>query len=73
MTSALTGLLILLHATRGRVSDALIPLTETAIGVLMAATVVYVVALGWVNLRRMRGRMNETPGRVVGDVRWGAQ
>jgi len=73
VTSALTGLLILQYATRGRVSDALIPLTETAIGVLMSATVVYVVALGWVNLRRMRGRMNETPGRVVGDVRWGPQ
>jgi hypothetical protein len=73
VTAALIGLLILVHARHGRVSDALIPLTVSALGVLMSATVVYVVALGWVNLRRMTGRVAETPGRVVGDVRWGAQ
>jgi cardiolipin synthase len=73
VTSALTGLLVLLHATRGRVSDALIPLTESALGVLMAGTVAYVIVLGLLNLRRMTGRVVETPGRVVGDVRWGAQ
>ena len=73
VTSALTGLLVLLHATRGGVSDALIPLTESALGVLMSGTVVYVIVLGLVNLRRMTGRVAETPGRVVGDVRWGAQ
>jgi hypothetical protein len=73
VTSALTGLLVLLHATRGGVSDALIPLTESALGVLMSGTVVYVIVLGLVNLRRMTGRVTESPGRVVGDVRWGAQ
>lgn len=73
VTAALTGLLILLHATHGRVSDAMIPLTVSALGVLMWGTVVYAFILGLVNLRRMTGRVAETPGRVVGDVRWGAQ
>lgn len=73
VTSALTGLLVLLYATRGHTADAVIPLTETALGVLMWATVVYAFVLGLVNLRRMTGRVAATPGRVVGDVRWGAQ
>ena len=73
VTATLAGLLILLHATRGGTSDALIPLTETALGVLMWGTVVYAFVLGLVNLRRMTGRGADAPGRVVGDVRWGAQ
>jgi cardiolipin synthase len=70
LMSTLIGLLVLAHALRGPVHDTLAPLTEVALGVLMAATVVYVYALGWVNLRRMTGRAAATPGRVVGDVRW---
>jgi hypothetical protein len=45
----------------------------SSLGVLLWATVVYVFVLGLVNLRRMTGRVAATPGRVVGDVRWGAQ
>jgi len=70
LMSSLIGLLILAHALRGPAHDTLAPLTEIALGVLMAATVVYVYALGWINLRRMTGRAAATPGRVVGDVRW---
>jgi cardiolipin synthase len=69
LMSTLIGLLMLAHALRGPVHDTLAPLTEIALGVLMSATVVYVYALGWVNMRRMTGRSAVTPGRVVGDVR----
>jgi cardiolipin synthase len=67
--SALIGFLALLHAVRGPLAARLVPLTETALGVLLAATVAQVIVLGWHNLRVMTGRV-ETAGRVVGDVRW---
>jgi len=67
--SALIGFLALLHAVRGPLAARLVPLTETALGVLLAATVGQVIVLGWHNLRVMTGRV-ETAGRVVGDVRW---
>jgi len=67
--SALIGFLALLHAIRGPLAARLVPLTETALGVLLAATVVQVIVLGWHNLRVMTGQV-ETTGRVVGDVRW---
>ena len=70
--SALIGLLALLHVVHRPLAERLMPLTEIALGVLMAATVVYVVALGWYNLRKMTGRAAEVRGRVVGDVRWGS-
>ena len=41
------------------------------LGVLLSATVVQILLLGWYNLRVMRGK-TEAQGRVVGDVRWGA-
>jgi phosphatidylglycerophosphate synthase len=70
--SCLVGLLVLLHATRGAWLQALAPLTGVALGALLTATVVQVALLGWFNLRLMRGK-SEAAGRVVGDVRWGAQ
>jgi cardiolipin synthase len=68
--TALMGLIALLHLVHRPLAERLAPLTETALGVLMAATVVQVVVLGWYNLRIMTGR-TEAAGRVVGDVRWG--
>jgi len=70
--SALIGLLALLHLIHRPLAERLQPLTETALGVLMAATVVHAFVLGWYNLRVMRGR-SEASGRVVGDVRWGGR
>lgn len=70
--SALIGLIALLHLVHRPLAERLMPLTEIALGVLMAATVVYVVILGWYNLRVMSGRAAAVRGRVVGDVRWGS-
>ena len=67
---ALIGLLALLHIVHRPLAERLAPLTEIALGVLMAATVVYVIVLGWYNLRVMTGKA-QVQGRVVGDVRWG--
>lgn len=64
--------LTLLHTLRGTLADRLTPLTEIALGVLLGATVIQGVVLGWYNLRLMRGAAPAT-GRVVGDVRWGAK
>ena len=50
----------------------LLPLTQIALGALLSATVLHVVALGWYNLKVMTGAARQH-GRVVGDVRWGAQ
>jgi len=68
--SALIGLLALLHIVHRPLAERLQPLTEIALGVLMAATVVHALVLGWYNLRVMTGK-SEAAGRVVGDVRWG--
>jgi hypothetical protein len=68
--SALIGLIALLSLTHRPLAERLLPITETALGVLMAATVIHVVVLGWYNLRLMTGRAYAR-GRVVGDVRWG--
>lgn len=70
--SALVGLLPLLHLHGGHTAERLLPLTAIALGVLLAAGVLHVLALGWYNLRVMRGAV-QTQGRVVGDVRWGKQ
>jgi len=72
LSASLVAFLMVLHAVRGALGDSLIPLTEIAIGVLLVATVGQVVALGWYNLRMMTGAA-QPAGRVVGDVRWGAQ
>lgn len=69
--ATLVALHTLLHAIDGDLADALAPLTEVALGVLLSATVAHVLALGWYNLRVMTGK-SKAPGRVVGDVRWSA-
>ena len=69
--AALMTFLMLLQAVEGRAADLLTPLTQVALGALLCATVIHVVALGWYNLRVMTGA--EASGLVVGDVRWGAR
>jgi cardiolipin synthase len=71
--ATLVALLICLRALRGRLSEVLLPLTEIALGVLLAATVIQVVVMGWYNLKLMSGAAALARGRVVGDVRWGPQ
>jgi len=73
VASTLVALVMLLHLAGGRASERLMPLTEIAIGVLLSATVFQVVVLGWYNLRLITGEAARARGRVVGDVRWGAQ
>ena len=70
--AALVAFLTLLYARDGAMAETLAPLTEIALGVLLSATVAQVVALGWYNLRVMSVAAR-APGRVVGDVRWGAR
>jgi cardiolipin synthase len=65
----LISFLILLHIESGRWLETLGPLTRVALGLLLSVTVVQVVALGWYNLRVMRGAVT-AQGRVVDDVRW---
>jgi cardiolipin synthase (CMP-forming) len=72
MMSSLVVLLLFLHAVQGRLSVVLLPLTEIALGVLLGATVIHVIALGWYNLKLMTGDARARRG-VVGDVRWGAK
>jgi len=75
--TVLIAMLLTLHALGGRLGghlrDRLETLTVTALAVMLAATVIHVVALGWYNLRLMTGAANQARGRVVGDVRWGAK
>jgi cardiolipin synthase len=70
--ASLVALLLWLHAMNDRVSQRLVPLTEAALGVLLLATVIQVVAMGWYNLKLLRGEARAR-GQVVGDVRWGAR
>jgi cardiolipin synthase (CMP-forming) len=70
--AALVALLVLLHAVGGHIEERLASLTMIALGVMLSATVVQVVVLGWYNLRVMSGAADAARGRVVGDVRWGA-
>ncbi len=72
VTAALVGLLVVLHLSGGHLAERLLPLTAIALGVLLSGGVLHVLALGWYNLRKLRGTLNEQ-GRVVGDVRWGKQ
>jgi len=71
--STLVALLMLLHALRGPLEETLLPLTEIALGVLLSATVIQVVVMGWYNLRLMARDSALPRGRVVGDVRWGPE
>jgi cardiolipin synthase len=70
--ASLVALLLWLHALDGRNAVRLMPLTEAALGLLFFATIIQVVVLGWYNLKLMRGEARAR-GRIVGDVRWGAQ
>jgi len=67
--ASLIALFTLLYAVRGDLALSLTRLTEIAIGVLLCATTVQIVLVGWYNLRVMTGAVREA-GRVVGDVRW---
>jgi cardiolipin synthase len=73
LMTALMMLLLVLHAWPGTVAEKLLPLTFNALGVLLGATVIQGVALGWYNLRLMTGAAAMARGRVVGDVRWDAR
>ncbi len=63
------ALLTLLWAVSGRAAHALTQLTEIALGVLLAATTVQIVLVGWYNLRVMTGAIAGS-GRVIEDVRF---
>ena len=71
VTTALVAMLLILHAVGGHLRDRLESLTVIALGVMLSATVIQVLALGWYNLRQMTGAAEPSRGRVVGDVRWG--
>jgi len=68
MTS-LIALFTLLHALKAGPLVRATRLTELALGVLLAATTLQIVLVGWYNLRVMTGAIAEQ-GHVVGDVRW---
>jgi len=73
MMSSLVALQVLVHVLPGRFAEVVSPLNEIALGVLMSATVIQVLLMGWYNLKVMSGEAAKAQGRVVGDVRWGAQ
>lgn len=68
---SLIALFTLLWALRDDMARNLTPLTEIALGVMLAATTVQIVIVGWYNLRVMSGAAR-AQGQVVGDVRWKA-
>ena len=72
LMNALVGFVVLLHALDGHWAERLTPLTQLALGVLMCATVLHVVALGWYNLRVVSGKAG-IERKVVEDVRWGSR
>jgi cardiolipin synthase (CMP-forming) len=69
---ALTAFLVLLHVIAEPWAARIVTLTQIALGTMLVAAVGQVIALGWYNLRVMKGQA-EVPGRVVGDVRWGGR
>ncbi len=71
--TALIALLLLVHTLGGHLRERLETLTVIALGVMLSATVIQVLVLGWYNLRVMTGAAEAAGGRVVGDVRWGAK
>lgn len=72
LMAGLVGLLTLLQLVNGPLAERLAPLTRVALGVLLSATVLQVLALGWYNLRIMKGA-TRAQGGVVDDVRWGSR
>ena len=71
--TALIAFLLVVHTVGGHLRDRLENLTVIALGVMLSATVIHVLVLGWYNLRVMTGAADAAGGRVVGDVRWGAK
>lgn len=69
--TVLIALFTLLVAVRGPLGEGLTRLTEIALGVMLAATVLQVIALGWYNLRLLTGAARQAE-RVVHDVKWRA-
>ncbi len=69
--TCLVALFILLVAVRGPVGAGLTRLTEIALGVMLSATVLQVLVLGWYNLRLLTGAARQAD-RVVRDVQWRA-
>lgn len=69
--TVLIALFTLLVAIRGPLGQGLTRLTEIALGVMLSATVLQVLVLGWYNLRLLTGAARAAD-RVAGDVRWGA-
>jgi cardiolipin synthase len=69
--TVLIALFTLLVAIRGPLGAGLTRLTEIALGVMLSATVLQVIALGWYNLRLLTAPAREAE-RVVRDVRWRA-
>jgi cardiolipin synthase (CMP-forming) len=71
--TALIAMLLLVHTLGGHLRERLETLIVIALGVMLSATVIHVLVLGWYNLRVMTGAAEAASGRVVGDVRWGAK
>ena len=69
--TCLIALYILLVAVSGPVGAGLTRLTEIALGVMLSATVLQVLVLGWYNLRLLTGSVRQAD-RVVRDVQWRA-
>lgn len=67
MSTFLIALFTLTVAVRGEVAAGLTRLTEIALGLMLSATVLQVIALGWYNLRVMTGHARQA-AKVVGDV-----
>jgi cardiolipin synthase len=69
--TTLIALFTLLVAVRGPLGEGLTRLTEIALGVMLSATVLQVLVLGWYNLRLLTGAARQAE-KVVHDVKWGA-
>ena len=72
MMSSLIALFTLLYAIRGGMALGIQGLTEIALGVLLAATTIQMIGVGWYNLRMLTGQARAA-GAVVDDVRWGTR
>lgn len=69
--TCLIALFMLLMALRGPVGAGLTRLTEIALGVMLSATALQVLVLGWYNLRLLTGAARQAD-RVVRDIQWRA-
>jgi len=67
--TALVALFTLLVAVRGPLGAVLSQHTEIALGVMLVATVLQVLVMGWYNLRLLTGAAKQAE-RVLHDVKW---